>query len=222
MHRASAQQGLGMSACGRSTYKSPTERGFDSRFLVPQKNVLITNPHMFLEAQGSTVPVMEMSRQASCWGSALWGGFQHRLKLLLCSRALLTRQNCMCPWVMSDRISSWSRREMPGWLKKSKLYHAEGKMNWEAEKWSSCVVYEVGQHPFWARTPRSWYERVQYFPEPGIPPLFSVSRDANWSFCSLLSYDMGTWLHLLFMIFFFFSFCFSELRNARTKAEMFQ
>lgn len=108
----------GESAYGRITCKSPTEQEFEPRFLIPQNNALITNPHMFPDAQGSTILVMEMSvvgGHPSSWGSALrGGGFQQKSEPLLNSRALYTRQDWMYPWVVSDRIWSWGRKEFQG------------------------------------------------------------------------------------------------------------
>lgn len=78
------------------------------------------------------------------------------------------------------------------------VYHSEGKMYWEAKKWSLCVMCEAWQDSFWVRTPQSWYKTVQYFP--GIPPLFSVSKPwLSWKLVLLCSPMI--WGHV-------WSFCF--------------
>lgn len=214
-----------MFASDRSTYNSPIEHGFKPRFLISQNNALMSNPPMFPDPQGSNVPVMEMSVGSGCvssWVSAAWGGgFQHRLKPLLCSRAFYTRQDWICPWVVSDRIWSWGKRDMPGWHKMRCLSSRGKDASGGKEIKLMCGVWSL-EGPFLGKNSPKLIQRSS---------IISTARNPTFVFNEqplaelqtsllLLSYDMGMSLNLLFVI--SFSFCFSDLKKARTKAETLQ
>lgn len=154
--------------------------------------------------------------------SAVWGGrFQHRLKLLLCSRALYTRQDWICPWVVPDRIWSWGRRDTPG-RHKMRCLSSRGKDGSGGKEMKlMCGVWGL-EGPFLGKDSPKWIQRSWIISRARNPTfVFNEQPLAELQTTPLLlSCDVGMSLKLLSVI--SFSFCFSDLRKARTKAETLQ